>query len=362
MWSYSFSSPKWGKTIVASGNFDDDVVDLVVLGVDVEDHAELHDLLHQQLELLDRVLVGSHVVAQLAHPHEAELLAAVLDLLQRLVDELRVDDAGPDEAALVLLDEARDLAVAGHELGGRALLLGALGVDDPALDTGLVEVGHELVEVPGDRVPLPELAALRRAVQVRVEDADRPRRGRGPGRQGRGPAGPKRSQGGDGGAGLPHELATGVVLAHGVLLQGRIATVRRARSQSIVVARPSAVKRISRWPPALGPDVGERASAGGSAAQQGQQEGLVRRERGSHDHARRLAERERLHLGLRDRVAGPGQARPSERRRWSSSTAPPCAASRPSAGPPDLGLRVQVEEPLGLERGLHASRRRPTSS
>ena len=42
------------------------------------------------------------------------------------------------------------------------------------------------------------------------------------------------------------------------------ATVRRARSQSIVVTRPSSVKRISRRRfAALGSDVGERGSAGG---------------------------------------------------------------------------------------------------
>ena len=69
------------------------------------------NLLHQQLELLDRVLVGRHVVAQLAHPDEAELLPAVLDLLQGLVDELGVDDARPHEAALRLLDEVAEAVV-----------------------------------------------------------------------------------------------------------------------------------------------------------------------------------------------------------------------------------------------------------
>ena len=57
-------------------------------------------VLDKELELLDRVFVGDHVVAELPHPDEPELLPAVLDLLERLIDELGVDDTGTHEASL----------------------------------------------------------------------------------------------------------------------------------------------------------------------------------------------------------------------------------------------------------------------
>ena len=100
------------------GKFPDDVIDFFVLGMNVENHPEFDDVLDQQFELLDRVLVRDHIVAQLAHPDKPELLAAVVDFLQSFVDELRIDYAGAFETPFVLLHEAGDLAVAGDELGG----------------------------------------------------------------------------------------------------------------------------------------------------------------------------------------------------------------------------------------------------
>ena len=153
--------------MVARGKLLNDVLHLLEFGVDIQHHVHFDRLIDQHLEFLDRVLERRHVITKLAHPRESELLAALLDLSQGLIDEERVYHSGAQKTALVLFDIARHLAVPGNELRGCLGLLTAHRVDDAALDTGAVQVADELLERPGYRMPLPDFAGFGRAVQVR---------------------------------------------------------------------------------------------------------------------------------------------------------------------------------------------------
>jgi len=117
-------------------------------------------LLDEQLEFLDRILVGYGVITELSDPSEAELLAAVFDFAKRLVNEKRIDNTGPEKATPILLRIPRNFPVAGNKVCGLFGQLTAYGINDSALDTRAIKILHKLGKRSSDRIPLPDLIAF----------------------------------------------------------------------------------------------------------------------------------------------------------------------------------------------------------
>ncbi len=147
------------------------VLHFLGVGVDLHHVVEPGGELHHLRPLGRVVLVAGHVVAELAQPDEAVLLAAVLDLAQRLVDAEGRDHATAAEAPPVLVHVLGHLAVAVAVVLRRLRLVAPRGGDDAAAHAALFQVGDELVHVPRDQVPLEVLAVVAGDVQVRVVDA-----------------------------------------------------------------------------------------------------------------------------------------------------------------------------------------------